>query len=218
MRSPGLAGSAYAALAGDASEDGPPMLDLAREAAVQRFVREAIARGLVASAQDVSGGGLAVALAECAMWGGVGREPARAGHPLARGRSLRRGSFASRPELSPALRRGADPAGTPARPAGRDARHGRWRSPGDRAQRWPARRARPRSAGAGSPIRSRSRSPTCATPGITGSPAPSAGRADRCVACSGRSCPAGSRPMPHRSPRWACSRSSIAARNRPASR
>jgi phosphoribosylformylglycinamidine synthase len=48
------------------------MLDLAREAAVQRFVREAIARGLVASAQDVSGGGLAVALAECAMWGAIG--------------------------------------------------------------------------------------------------------------------------------------------------
>jgi phosphoribosylformylglycinamidine synthase len=51
---PGLAGSAYAALAGVAPEDGPPALDLAREVAVQRFVREAIARDLVASAQDVS--------------------------------------------------------------------------------------------------------------------------------------------------------------------
>jgi phosphoribosylformylglycinamidine synthase len=69
---PGLAGSAYAALAGTALEDGPPGLDLAREVAVQAFIRAAIARGLVASAQDVSGGGLAVALAECAMWGGVG--------------------------------------------------------------------------------------------------------------------------------------------------
>ncbi len=69
---PGLAGSAYAALAGAAVEDGPPGLDLAREAAVQAFVREAIARGLVASAQDVSGGGLAVALAEGAMWGDLG--------------------------------------------------------------------------------------------------------------------------------------------------
>ena len=69
---PGLAGSAYAALAGAAVEDGPPGLDLAREAALQVFVREAIARGLVASAQDVSGGGLAVAIAECAMWGGLG--------------------------------------------------------------------------------------------------------------------------------------------------
>jgi phosphoribosylformylglycinamidine synthase len=66
---PGLAGSAYAGLAGDASGDGPPALDLAREAAVQRFIRDAIERGLIASAQDVSGGGLAVALAECAMWG-----------------------------------------------------------------------------------------------------------------------------------------------------
>jgi phosphoribosylformylglycinamidine synthase subunit PurL len=69
---PGLAGSAYAALAGSAAEDGPPALDLAREAALQAFIREAIARGLVASAQDVSGGGLAVALAESAMWGGLG--------------------------------------------------------------------------------------------------------------------------------------------------
>ena len=69
---PGLVGSAYAALAGPATEDDPPFLDLAREAALQRFVREAIARGLVASAQDVSGGGVAVALAEGAMWGDLG--------------------------------------------------------------------------------------------------------------------------------------------------
>jgi phosphoribosylformylglycinamidine synthase II len=69
---PGLAGSAYAALAGLASEDAPPSLDLDREAALQTFIREAIGRGLVASAQDVSGGGLAVAIAECAMWGGFG--------------------------------------------------------------------------------------------------------------------------------------------------
>jgi phosphoribosylformylglycinamidine synthase len=66
---PGLAGSEYARLAGVASEDGPPALDLERERRVQAFIREAAARGLVASAQDVSGGGLAVALAEAAMWG-----------------------------------------------------------------------------------------------------------------------------------------------------
>jgi phosphoribosylformylglycinamidine synthase len=69
---PGLSGSAYAALAGTAVEDGPPALDLSREAALQAFIREAIDRELVASAQDVSGGGLAVALAEGAMWGGFG--------------------------------------------------------------------------------------------------------------------------------------------------
>jgi phosphoribosylformylglycinamidine synthase II len=65
---PGLAGSAYAALAGVAAEDGPPGLDLDRERRLQAFVGEAAARGLLASAQDVSGGGLAVALAECALW------------------------------------------------------------------------------------------------------------------------------------------------------
>jgi phosphoribosylformylglycinamidine synthase len=69
---PGLAGSAYAQLAGAAAEDEPPSLDLADEVAVQAFIREAIARGLVASAQDVSGGGLAVAIAEGAMWGDLG--------------------------------------------------------------------------------------------------------------------------------------------------
>jgi phosphoribosylformylglycinamidine synthase II len=68
----GLAGSAYAAIAGVAVEDGPPAIDLAREVAVQAFIREGIQRGLVASAQDVSGGGLAVALAEGAMWSGLG--------------------------------------------------------------------------------------------------------------------------------------------------
>jgi phosphoribosylformylglycinamidine synthase len=66
---PGLAGSAYASLAGLAAEDGPPTLDLDRERRLQAFVREAAARQMLASAQDVSGGGLAVALAECAMWG-----------------------------------------------------------------------------------------------------------------------------------------------------
>jgi len=69
---PGLAGSEYARLAGTAAEDGPPAIDLEREAALQRCVRTAIERGLVTSAQDVGGGGLAVALAESAIWGGRG--------------------------------------------------------------------------------------------------------------------------------------------------
>jgi phosphoribosylformylglycinamidine synthase len=69
---PGLEGSEYARIAGVAPEDGPPALDLAMERQVQAFVREAIARGLLSSAQDVSSGGFAVALAECAIWGGLG--------------------------------------------------------------------------------------------------------------------------------------------------
>ena len=71
---PGLTGSAYAGLAGTAAEDGHPGLDLGLEAAVQACVREAIGRGLVSAAQDVSGGGLAVALAEMAMWGDRGAD------------------------------------------------------------------------------------------------------------------------------------------------
>jgi phosphoribosylformylglycinamidine synthase II len=68
----GLEGSEYARLAGLAPEDGPPAIDLALESRTQAFVREAIGRGLVASAQDVSAGGLAVALAECSIWSGLG--------------------------------------------------------------------------------------------------------------------------------------------------
>ena len=45
----------------------PPSLNLARERALQELVRAAIDRGLVRSAHDCSEGGLAVALAECAM-------------------------------------------------------------------------------------------------------------------------------------------------------
>jgi phosphoribosylformylglycinamidine synthase len=69
---PGLAGSEYARLAGGGDVDGPPSIDLAREAKLQEFIREAIARGLVEACQDVSGGGFAVAVAEMAMWGGRG--------------------------------------------------------------------------------------------------------------------------------------------------
>jgi phosphoribosylformylglycinamidine synthase len=68
---PGLGGSAYATLAGGGDDD-PPSLDLAREASLQAFVRDAIAARLVTAAQDVSRGGLAVALAEMAIWGGRG--------------------------------------------------------------------------------------------------------------------------------------------------
>ena len=69
---PGLAGSAYARLAGAAPDDRPPTLDLAREAALQQWLPAAAREGLLASAQDVSGGGLAVALAEAAIWSGLG--------------------------------------------------------------------------------------------------------------------------------------------------
>jgi len=46
-------------------EGRPPRLDIARELAVQKSVRELIRAGFVKSAHDCSEGGLAVALAEC---------------------------------------------------------------------------------------------------------------------------------------------------------
>jgi phosphoribosylformylglycinamidine synthase len=69
---PGLAGSEYARIAGLAPEDGLPGLDLDAERRLQAFVIQAAARGLLASAQDVSGGGFAVALAEAAIWARLG--------------------------------------------------------------------------------------------------------------------------------------------------
>jgi phosphoribosylformylglycinamidine synthase len=69
---PGLAGSEYARLAGAAAEDRPPSIDLEVERSLQAFIREAIARGLVEACQDVSAGGLAVAIAEMCTWGGRG--------------------------------------------------------------------------------------------------------------------------------------------------
>ena len=71
---PGMTGSAYERLAGAAPEDRPPSLDLAREAALHELLRVAAADRVLKSAQDVSGGGLAVALAECAIWSGLGAD------------------------------------------------------------------------------------------------------------------------------------------------
>ena len=66
-----LASSEYLATAHDLVA-GQPALDLEREAAVQRLVLEANARGLLNAAHDCADGGLAVALAECCLAGGVG--------------------------------------------------------------------------------------------------------------------------------------------------
>jgi phosphoribosylformylglycinamidine synthase len=61
-----VSGSEY--LAAVHGEQGrPPTLDLARERAVQVTVRRAVREGLLSSAHGCSGGGLAVALAECCM-------------------------------------------------------------------------------------------------------------------------------------------------------
>lgn len=53
---------------------GMPAIDLNAEAALQRALRRIIRAGFVRSAHDCSDGGLAVALAECAIAGGLGVE------------------------------------------------------------------------------------------------------------------------------------------------
>ena len=63
----GLAGSAYQQLAIGRLAGRPPKTDFALEARVGALVRDAIARGLLASAHDCSDGGLSVALAESSM-------------------------------------------------------------------------------------------------------------------------------------------------------
>jgi len=166
---PGLAGSEYARLAGSAADDGPPALDLERERRLQAFIREAIDVGLVESCQDVSGGGLAVAIAEMATWGdrgatlrvGVGDSPAVALF----GRAPRAWWSSACPRHVPAL---VLLARQP-RDAGRELADRR-RAAVHRARRRGCHRAPPRSAAAGSRTRSRSRSSTCATRGSTAGP------------------------------------------------
>jgi phosphoribosylformylglycinamidine synthase II len=75
-----LAGETFAELGGSEFADvvlglvagRPPALDLEKERALLRFLHAAARDAALASAHDCSDGGLAVALAECAMLGGEG--------------------------------------------------------------------------------------------------------------------------------------------------
>ena len=68
---PALDGSELEKLRGRLAR-GLAALDLGEQAAALQAVREAVRAGALASAHDVSDGGLAVALAECCIEGGVG--------------------------------------------------------------------------------------------------------------------------------------------------
>ena len=69
---PELGGSEFAEVVLGRVAGRPPALDLGREAALHRLVISAARSDLLASAHDCSEGGLAVALAECAMAGDTG--------------------------------------------------------------------------------------------------------------------------------------------------
>jgi phosphoribosylformylglycinamidine synthase len=72
--SPSLAASELAKLLGQPLPDGLPEVDIARVLVAHAAVRDAMRAGLLASAHDIAEGGLAVALAECCLAGGIGAQ------------------------------------------------------------------------------------------------------------------------------------------------
>jgi len=68
----GLGGSEYLAVIHGLERGTPPPLDLHAEKSLHRFLVQAAQRRLVHSAHDLSEGGFAVALAECALIEGIG--------------------------------------------------------------------------------------------------------------------------------------------------
>jgi len=71
---PEIRGSELARLGGTELPTALPEIDIARIAATHRAVREAVRSGALASAHDIAEGGLATALAECCLAGGLGAE------------------------------------------------------------------------------------------------------------------------------------------------
>jgi phosphoribosylformylglycinamidine synthase len=125
-----LGGSEYVKTLHGLIRGVPPRVDLARERAVQALLPLLVADGLITSAQDVSDGGLAVALAECTFdTEGVGVQvsvPAAAGVGIAStvdatlfGESAPLVVVACDPANADAVLERAAAAGLPARAVGR---------------------------------------------------------------------------------------------------
>jgi phosphoribosylformylglycinamidine synthase II len=72
--SPSLPASELAKLLGQPLPDGLARIDLGAIAAAHDAVRAAVRAGLLSSAHDIAEGGLAVALAECCLAGGLGAQ------------------------------------------------------------------------------------------------------------------------------------------------
>jgi phosphoribosylformylglycinamidine synthase len=71
---PDIRGSELARLGGAELARTLPEIDIASVAATHRAVRNAVRSGALASAHDIAEGGLATALAECCLAGGLGAE------------------------------------------------------------------------------------------------------------------------------------------------
>jgi phosphoribosylformylglycinamidine synthase II len=74
--SPSLGASELSKLWGEQLPDGLEQIDVEAVRATQAAVREAVRAGTLSSVHDIAEGGLAVALAECCLAGGVGAEVA----------------------------------------------------------------------------------------------------------------------------------------------
>ncbi len=79
---PSETGSELAKLRGDALEGALPGADLGAVKALHAAVRQGVRSGALRSAHDVAEGGVAVALAECCIAGGLGARVALDGVPL----------------------------------------------------------------------------------------------------------------------------------------
>jgi phosphoribosylformylglycinamidine synthase subunit PurL len=73
---PSLAASELAKLQGEPLPDGLATIDIEAVRATQIAVREAVRRGVLASAHDIAEGGVAAALAECCLAGKLGADVA----------------------------------------------------------------------------------------------------------------------------------------------
>jgi phosphoribosylformylglycinamidine synthase len=71
---PRLAGSELAKLRGEALPAELPDVDLAGAAATHVAIRDAVRAGALSSAHDIAEGGVLVAVAECALAGGLGAQ------------------------------------------------------------------------------------------------------------------------------------------------
>ena len=116
-------GGAYAAVINGALGGSPPHLDLEREGALHRLLAQAAAQRLLSSAHDLSGGGLAVALAESALAGGLGfrltaAEPVVERHRWLFSESPSRALVSLAPENLDRLRAAAAALGVPMTPLG----------------------------------------------------------------------------------------------------
>ena len=120
-----------------ARDEGPcPEVDLTAERRLVDLLVALAEKGILASAHDLSDGGLAVALAECAMTGGIGLradlDSDLRPSALLFGESTGRAVVSFGPEREESLRRVADERGVPFRVLGRVGGERLWISVGGR--------------------------------------------------------------------------------------